>query len=77
MSDPCIHCHEEVAEPLRGIGGRPICGVCALQRIGLVLEVLSSVVPKPPKLVSPHRGRSSTLRRARVAMRRVQQAERG
>ncbi len=36
----CVHCKQEVALPFRDIRGRPVCGVCALQRLDLLRLLL-------------------------------------
>lgn len=40
MSEPCIHCKQPVALPLRDIANRPVCGVCAAQRLALIPQLL-------------------------------------
>lgn len=43
MSEPCIHCKQPIAVPLRDIANRPVCGVCALQRLALIPRVLAAL----------------------------------
>ncbi len=38
MAEPerCIHCKGTVLKPLRAVGDKPVCGLCALKRVALL-----------------------------------------
>ena len=35
--EPCMHCGEKIVPLVRGLGGRAVCSVCGIQRLGILV----------------------------------------